>query len=191
MKCPYLVVSHRYNNILTSKYSGLPPALQSALCSAGTETENICNLHNSGAVQDPEPLPSRFENVPPAFKSFAGKKKTKKTKKLPTYCVFCKVRQLIEYTFIESSITSNIPVCHLSRNAERLLWNIVKFEHYQNVLQHFNNVSEQQRVGGGVHVPRAEGHGRQGGLPRALRLRLPHLQQHWPQGELRLWSYLY
>jgi len=39
---------------------------------------------------DAEPLPSRFENVPPAFKSFASKKKTKKTKKLPTYCVFCK-----------------------------------------------------------------------------------------------------
>ena len=115
--------------------------LPCSLHSAGTETENICNLHNSGAVQDPEPLPSRFENVPPAFKSFAGKKKTKKTKKLPTYCVFCKVRQLIEYTFIESSITSNIPVCPLSRNAEWLLWNIVKFEHYQNILQHFNNMN--------------------------------------------------
>ena len=62
---------------------------------------------------------------------------------------------------------------------------IVKFEHYQNVLQHYNNVPEQQRVGGGLHVPRAEGHGRQGGLPSALRLRLPHLQQHGPQGELR------
>lgn len=36
-------------------------------------------------------MPSRFENVPPAFRSFSGKKKTKKTKKLPTYCVFCKV----------------------------------------------------------------------------------------------------
>ena len=46
-------------------------------------------------------------------------------------------------------------------------------------------MSEQQRVGGGVHVPRAEGHGRQGGLSSALRLRLTHLQQHRPQGELR------
>ena len=46
-------------------------------------------------------------------------------------------------------------------------------------------MAEQQRVGGGLHVPRAERHGRQGGLPRALRLRLPHLQQHRPQGELR------
>lgn len=36
-----------------------------------------------------ETLPSRFENVPPAFK-FQSKKKVKKAKKLPTYCVFCK-----------------------------------------------------------------------------------------------------
>jgi len=36
-----------------------------------------------------ESLPSRFENVPPALK-FQSKKKIKKAKKLPTYCVFCK-----------------------------------------------------------------------------------------------------
>ena len=38
-----------------------------------------------------ETLPSRFENIPPAFK-YQSKKKVKKAKKLPTYCVFCKVR---------------------------------------------------------------------------------------------------
>lgn len=46
--------------------------------------------HHPDSPDTPELLPSRFENVPPAFKSFASKKKTKKAKKLPTYCVFCK-----------------------------------------------------------------------------------------------------
>lgn len=45
--------------------------------------------------------------------------------------------------------------------------------------------TEQQWVWGRVHLACAEGHWRQGGLPRPLRLRLPHLQQHRAQGEQR------
>jgi len=37
-----------------------------------------------------ESTQSRFENLPPSFKSMQGKKKVKKTRKLPTFCVFCK-----------------------------------------------------------------------------------------------------
>eukprot|EP00090_Calanus_glacialis_P014479 TRINITY_DN23276_c0_g1_i1.p1 TRINITY_DN23276_c0_g1~~TRINITY_DN23276_c0_g1_i1.p1 ORF type:complete len:246 (-),score=59.36 TRINITY_DN23276_c0_g1_i1:455-1192(-) len=33
---------------------------------------------------------SRFENLPPLFKTMQGKKKAKKTRKLPAFCVFCK-----------------------------------------------------------------------------------------------------
>jgi len=33
---------------------------------------------------------SRFENLPPLFKTMQSKKKPKKTRKLPSFCVFCK-----------------------------------------------------------------------------------------------------
>ena len=64
----------------------------------------IKNIYYSGSSDSVEVLPSRFENVPPAFKSFSSKKKTKKSKKLPTYCVFCKVGSYIKYS------------CHLSKS---------------------------------------------------------------------------
>ena len=47
------------------------------------------------------------------------------------------------------------------------------------------NISEQQRVRGCVHLPRAEGPVRASGVPRPVRLRLSHLQQHRPPGPHR------
>ena len=70
----------------------------------------IKNIYYSGSPDSVEVLPSRFENVPPAFKSFSSKKKTKKSKKLPTYCVFCKVGSYIKYS------------CHLSKSIHDCNW---------------------------------------------------------------------
>ena len=39
----------------------------------------------------PAGSPSRFENLPPGFRSIQNRRKQKKSKKLPTFCVFCKV----------------------------------------------------------------------------------------------------
>ena len=47
------------------------------------------------------------------------------------------------------------------------------------------NISEQQRVRGCVHVPRAEGPVWAGGVSRPVRLRLSHLQQHRTPGPHR------
>ena len=46
----------------------------------------------------------------------------------------------------------------------------------------YPDISEQQRVRGRVHLPRAEGPVRASGVPRPVRVRLSHLQQHRPPG---------
>ena len=70
-------------------------------------------LKNISVPATDELLPSRFDDVPPAFKSFSNKKKTKKSKKLPTYCVFCKVSWILEVAFIISQFYSHVTLVTL------------------------------------------------------------------------------
>ena len=89
----------------------------------------IKNIYYSGSPDSVEVLPSRFENVPPAFKSFSSKKKTKKSKKLPTYCVFCKVGSYIKYS------------CHLSKSIHDSNWFLqqvsIQFFESSAILMHY------------------------------------------------------